>query len=196
MSGDERLRALLADVNAAKPGADDALAEAVDAELRAMARRHLARDFGANLAGVTIQPTVLANDTLMKLIRQRQSFDNAGHLFAIASRLMMRVLLDYHRERKAAKRGGAAGKVMLDTHLHDRPDEAKDSGVDVEVVNEAIEKLARLDERKAEVVKYRILWDFTISETAEALGVGDATVERDWAFARAWLARELQQCRT
>src|SRR5262245_7164051 len=103
---DERLRVLLEDVYAQKPGAADELARAVDSELRAMARRHLAREFGGRLGGVTIQPTVLADDTLLKLVRQRQKYDNAGHLFAIASRLMMRALLDYHRERNAAKRGG------------------------------------------------------------------------------------------
>ena len=192
---DERLRDLLEEVNEGAPGATDRLAAAVDKELRAMARRHLARDFGVNLAGVTIQPTILANDTLMKLIRQRQRFDSAGHLFAIASRLMMRVLLDYHRERKAAKRGGRMGKVMLDTRLHDQAEREVESAVDVEAVHAAIERLARLDARKAEVVRYRILWDFTTLETADALGVAHATVERDWAFAKAWLARELGDVR-
>jgi RNA polymerase sigma factor (TIGR02999 family) len=192
---------LLEGVNGGKPGAVDDLAEAVHEHLRAMARRHLARDFGPNMAGVTIQPTVLANDTLMKLIRQRQRYDNGGHLFAIASRLMMRVLLDYHRERKAAKRGGSAVHVPLDTGaggaIADPSAAAPGTGedVDVESINVLLDKLAALDPRKADVVRYRVLWGLTNPEIAEALGVGLATVERDWAFARAWLAKELQSCR-
>ena len=195
------LTGLLEGVNDGRPGAVDALAEAVHEHLRAMARRHLARDFGPNMAGVTIQPTVLANDTLMKLIRQRQKYDNGGHLFAIASRLMMRVLLDYHRERKAAKRGGSAVHVPLDTGaggaIADPAAAAPGTGedVDVEAINVLLDKLAALDARKADVVRYRVLWGLTNPEIADALGVGLATVERDWAFARAWLAKELQSCR-
>lgn len=192
MSGETEadLTRLLEGVNAGRAGAVDDLSEAIHDHLRAMARRHLVRDFGRGMPGVTIQPTVLANDTLMKLIRQRQQFDNAGHFFAIASRLMMRVLLDYHRERKAAKRGGSAVHVPLGTE-HEIADPASGRDVDVEAVNDVLEKLSRLDARKADVVRYRILWGFTNRETAEVLGVGLATVERDWAFARAWLAKEL-----
>lgn len=188
--------ALLADVNAGADGASDRLAAAVYDDLRAMARRHLAKDFGPGMAGVTIQPTVLASDTIMKLIRQRQAYDNAGHLFAIASRLMLRVLLDYHRERKAAKRGGGAARVSLDPEAAGAGGAGGGGGgangdVDVEAVNDAIERLAALDARKADVVRYRVLWGLTVPEVAEALDVGRATVERDWAFAKAWLAKEL-----
>jgi RNA polymerase sigma factor (TIGR02999 family) len=180
---------LLRAVNAGQPGASDRLASAIHDDLRAMAHRHLAKDFGPKMAGITIQPTVLANDTLMRLIRQRQQYDSAGHVFAIASRLMMRLLLDYHRERKALKRGGGAVHVTLDPERHDAPDSV--CGADVEALSEVLERLAALDQRKADVVKYRILWGLTAEEAADALGVGRATVERDWSFARAWLAKEL-----
>lgn len=190
--GEPDLTELLEGVNAGRPGAVNDLSEAIHDHLRAMARRHLVRDFGPQMPGVTIQPTVLANDTLMRLIRQRQRFDNAGHFFAIASRLMMRVLLDYHRERKAAKRGGSAIHVPLETaHAGDLAQSESGSDVDVEAVNDVLEKLSRLDARKADVVRYRILWGLTNREIADALGVGLATVERDWAFAKAWLAKEL-----
>lgn len=186
------LTRLLEGVNAGRAGAVDDLSEAIHDHLRAMARRHLVRDFGPGMPGITIQPTMLANDTLMKLIRQRQQFDNAGHFFAIASRLMMRVLLDYHRERKAAKRGGSAVHVALNTeHAGEIADPASGHNVDVEAVNDVLEKLSKLDARKADVVRYRILWGFTNREISEALGIALATVERDWAFARAWLAKEL-----
>jgi len=180
---------LLRAVNAGEPGAADRLASAVYDDLRAMAHRHLARDFGHKMAGITIQPTVLANDTLMRLIRQRQQYDNAGHVFAIASRLMMRILLDYHRERKALKRGGGAVQVSLDPECHDEADPHGEA--DIEALNEVLEKLATLDSRKADVVKYRILWGLTVDEVAQAMGISRATVERDWAFAKVWLSKEL-----
>jgi RNA polymerase sigma factor (TIGR02999 family) len=188
------LETLLASVNAKEPGAENRLADAVHEELRAMARRHLAKNYGKQMGGLTIQPTVLADDTLMKMLQQRQSFDNAGHLFAIASRLMMRVLIDYHRERKAKKRGGGAVRVSLSPEVN-APARSSNDDVDVEALNGALEKLADLDSRKADVVKYRVLWGFTAGQTAEALGVAVATIERDWTFAKAWLAKELASCR-
>jgi len=186
---DERqITRLLDAMNAGQAGASDQLAEQIFDDLRAMARRRLKSDGGG---GVTIQPTMLASDTLMKLIRQRERFDNAGHLFAIASRVMMRLLIDYHRTRKAAKRGsGNLVRVSLD------PDQAADSksngeGLDVEALNDALEKLAALDARKADVVRYRVLWGLTTAEIAKQLGVSTVTIERDWSFAKAWLAKEL-----
>jgi RNA polymerase sigma factor (TIGR02999 family) len=167
-----------------------------------MARRHLNREGAGDLAGLTIQPTILASDTLMKLIRQRQQYDNTGHFFAIASRLMMRVLLDYHRARKAAKRGGGAVHVSLDAKRHDQPDDAPapplspaSGDVDVEALDGALERLAKLDARKADVVRYRVLWGLTVPQTSDALGIAVATVERDWAFAKTWLAKELSSSR-
>ena len=189
-SSDTEIDALVHAANRGESGASDRLAEAVHDHLRAMARRHLVRDFGPGLGGVTIQPTILADDTLMKMLRQRQQFDGAGHFFAIASRLMMRVLVDYHRERKAQKRGGGAVKVSLSPEV-DVPARQAGDDVDVEALNGALDRLAELDARKADVVRYRVLWGFTTEETGKALGIAVATVERDWAFARAWLAKEL-----
>jgi len=196
------LTRLLDDVHAGKTGAVDELADAVYEQLRAMARRHLNREGAGDLAGLTIQPTILASDTLMKLIRQRQQYDNTGHFFAIASRLMMRVLLDYHRARKAAKRGGGAVHVSLDAERHDQPDDAPapssspvSGDVDVEALDGALDRLAKLDARKADVVRYRVLWGLTVPQTSDALGIAIATVERDWAFAKTWLAKELSSSR-
>jgi RNA polymerase sigma factor (TIGR02999 family) len=192
VKGEVDLTRLIEGANAGRAGAVDELSEAIHEHLRAMARRHLVRDFGPGMAGVTIQPTVLANDTLMKLIRQRQRFDNAGHFFALASRLMMRILIDYHRERNAAKRGGSVIRVPLGPeHAAGIADADAARDVDVEAVDAVLGKLSRLDARKADVVRYRVLWGLTSREIGEALGVALATVERDWAFARAWLAKEL-----
>jgi RNA polymerase sigma factor (TIGR02999 family) len=194
------LTLLLSRMQSGEAGASDALAEAVYDDLLAMARGHLGRDIGPDLAGVTIQPTMLANDTLMKLIRQRQKYDNSGHFFAIASRLMMRVLLDYHRTRNAQKRGRGAVHVSLEPEHDDvSADEmraSRDDGgndVDVEAFSSALQRLADLDPRKADVVRYRILWGLTVSEISDTLEVATSTVDRDWQFAKAWLTRELQQ---
>jgi RNA polymerase sigma factor (TIGR02999 family) len=152
-----------------------------------MARRRLKAEGDGK--GFSIQPTMLASDTLMKLIRQRERFDNRGHLFAIASRVMMRLLIDYHRARNAAKRGsGALVRVSLDP---DQPASEAGDGIDVEALNAALERLAALDARKADVVKYRVLWGLTSAEIGRTLGVSVVTVDRDWAFAKAWLAKEL-----
>lgn len=183
------LEPLLAALNSGQPGATDALCAAIHEQMRAMARRHLARD--GQDRQVTIQPTVLANDTLLRLIRQRRKFDNGGQFFALASRMMMQLLLDYHRQRKAAKRGGGAVHVTLDPERHDAAAAEHENEADVELVNAALEKLAALDQRKADVVRYRVLWGLTVPEISDAMGISVATVERDWAFAKAWLAKEL-----
>ncbi|MGB7157031.1 MAG: ECF-type sigma factor [Tepidisphaeraceae bacterium] len=186
---ERELTRLLDAMNAGEAGASDQLAEHIFDDLRAMARRRMKAE--GDGGGVTLQPTMLASDTLMKLIRQRERFDNGGHLFAIASRVMMRLLIDYHRTRKAAKRGGAdLVRVSLD------PDQAESEtgeGIDVEALSAALEKLASLDARKADVVRYRVLWGLTAAEIARSLSpkVSAVTVERDWAFAKAWLAKEL-----
>lgn len=185
---DERqLTRLLDAMNAGQVGASDQLAEHIFDDLRAMARRRLKAEGEGK--GFSIQPTMLASDTLMKLIRQRERFDNGGHLFAIASRVMMRLLIDYHRTRKAAKRGaGNLVRVSLDP---EQPASSSDEGLDVEALNVALEKLAALDARKADVVRYRVLWGMTAAEIAKQLNVSAVTIERDWAFAKAWLAKEL-----
>jgi RNA polymerase sigma factor (TIGR02999 family) len=189
-----RLAELLNAVNLGRPEAADRLASAVHDELRVMARGHLAKKFGRAMPGVTIQPTVLANDTFMKLLRQRQRFDNAGHFFAIATRLMIRALLDYQRERTAKKRGGDAMKVSLCPELDTAATRRSpcNDDVDVEALDGALKKLAALDARKADVVKYRVLWGFTTAQAAQAIGTTVTTVERDWSFAKAWLAKELK----
>jgi RNA polymerase sigma factor (TIGR02999 family) len=191
----ERLTLLLQRMQDGEPGAADALANVVYEDLRAMARGHLGRDIGASPAGITIQPTMLANDTLMKLIRQRKEYDNTGHFFALASKLMMRVLLDYHRTRNAQKRGRALVHVSLEPHhgeMLPAENASGDHDVDVEAFSAALDQLAELDARKADVVRYRILWGLTVPQISDTLGVAVATIERDWAFAKAWLTKELR----
>jgi DNA-directed RNA polymerase specialized sigma24 family protein len=106
----------------------------------------------------------------------------------------MRVLIDYHRARSAQKRGRAAVHVPLEPyHGEVVPDEraAASDDVDVEAFSAALERLGDLDARKADVVRYRILWGLTVPQVSETLGVAVSTIERDWAFAKAWLTKEL-----
>jgi RNA polymerase sigma factor (TIGR02999 family) len=184
---------LLRRANQSEAGALDDLMRAVNDELRAVAGRHMRRVFGPGLPGVTLQPTVLVNEAFLKLIKQRQKYDNRGHFFAIATKVLLRVLMDYNRQRAAEKRGGGWVRVPLDPDAHaikaGRIEES-DSAV-VPRLLEVLERLEKLDARKADVVKYRVLFGLTIDETAEALEVAHATVERDWEFARAWLGKEL-----
>lgn len=163
------------------------LAALVHDELRRMARKRLGQKFGPGLGGLTIQPTALANDALLRVLRQRQKLDSTGHFFAIASQEMQRVLLDYCRQRMAGKRGRDAVVVSLSSGR-----DVADARSEIDFVdfNDALEQLGKLDSRKADVVKYRLLWNMSIAETAEALGASTATVERDWQFAKAWLAKQ------
>jgi len=184
------LTVLLERVARQEEGAMDALAARVYDELHGMAARHMRRAFGHELKGATLQPTALVNETFIRLIKQRQQYDNRGQFFAIATKLMLRVLVDYHRRRAAAKRGGAWVRVPFDA---ERDGAVPERSADIEDLAEALNELKELDSRKADVVTLRVLWGLTVQEVAAALGVGTTTVERDWRFARAWLAKELSK---
>ncbi len=129
----------------------------------------------------------------MKLINQRQRYDNRGQFFAIATKLMIRVLVDYTRQRKAAKRGGGWVRVSIDVDRHAAAPQAEEQGAEISALVAALEKLENLDSRKADVVKLRVLWGLKIGEIAESLGIGRATVDRDWSFAKAWLKNEIEE---
>jgi len=196
-SGTSDITALLQRVNQGQEGGLNELMTAVYDELRAIADRHLRHKFGSGLPGVTLQPTALVNETFLKLIKQRQKYDNRGHFFAIATKLMLRVLLDYHRARSARKRGGARLVVSIDPDRDVLVTGSREEGSEAEIpaLVEALAQLEKLDSRKADVVKLRILYGLTVPEAAHSLGVGTATVERDWAFARAWLRKQLAEVR-
>lgn len=192
----EEVTCLLQRLNDGEDDALERLMEVVHEDLRGMARRHMDRQFSPGQPGVTLQPTALVNETFMKLIKQRQRYDNRGHFFAIATRLMIRVLIDYARRRKAAKRGGGWVRVSIDVDRHAAAPQAEEEGAEVSALVAALEKLEQLDPRKADVVKLRVLWGLTIGEIAESLDVGRATVDRDWSFAKAWLKNEIGERNT
>jgi RNA polymerase sigma factor (TIGR02999 family) len=181
--GSEVTRLLLAWSNG-HAAAGDALMEAVYGELRKMARGYLHRE----RAGHSLPPTALVHEAYLKLIdQQRVKWQNRAHFFAIAARVMRRILVDHARERASAKRGGGATFTPLDI---DGRVEAP--GVDILAVDVALEKLARIDERQCRLIELRFFGGLTVEEAAAALGVAPITVKRDWALARTWLYREIR----
>jgi len=128
------------------------------------------------------------SEAYLKLIKQRNRYDSRGHFFAIATKAMLRVLMEYDRRRRAQRRGGDWFRLSLSGIL------AKSSRLeDVSAVDlaRALERLEGLDARTAEVVRLRALWGLNALETAEVLEVSVRTVEREWRFGRHWLAAEL-----
>lgn len=199
MTADANITRLLREVDAGKPGALDELMRAVHVDLERVAGAHLRRRFGAQAGAVTLEPAALVNESFLKLIRHRVKYDSRGHFFATATKVMLRVLLDYCDQRNARKRGGDRARVSFSfvdgcsARGDDKPsdNEAQDAlHVELKPLVQALERLEALDARKADVVKMRVVWGLTNDQIAESLGVSRPTVERDWRFAKAWLAEE------
>ena len=167
--------------------AGDGLMAAVYDELH----RQAARAMGRETPEHTLQATALVSEAYLRLIDQRRvQWRNRAHFFGVAAQLMRRILVDHARTRHAAKRGGGMRQLTLGDadSARELPDE---SGVDVLVLNEVLERLATIDPHQARIVELRYFGGMTIEDTAEALDVSPATVKREWAVARAWLRREL-----
>jgi len=154
-------------------------------ELRRLAGHYL-RD---ERIGHTLQPTALVHEAYLRLVGQdRADWQNRAQFMGVAAQLMRRILVDYARQRVAAKRGGGAIKI---------DDERFDVGASTEqseellAVNEAVERLTELDPQQAQIVEMRYFGGLSVEETAEALGISPRTVKRDWAMAKAWLRTEL-----
>jgi RNA polymerase sigma factor (TIGR02999 family) len=141
-------------------------------------------------ASHTLQPTALVNEAYLRLIDQtRVNWQNRAHFFGIAAQLMRRILLDHARAHNAGKRGGVAKRLSLDEAAILPEERASD----LIALDEALEELAKLDERKSRIVELRFFGGLGVDETAEVLGIHRATVLRDWAVAKAWLHRELSK---
>lgn len=169
-------------------GDHDALNELMPAvydELRRVARHHLAGE----RAGHTLAPTALVHEVYLRLGSYANiSWQNRAHFFAMASKIMRRVLVDHARKRKAAKRGGEQSAVTL---FESRQVGGGMDEVDLIALDEALSGLQALDERQCEVVQMRYFGGLKNDEIATVLGVSVATVKRDWAVARVWLRRAL-----
>ena len=176
---------LLADLSAGNDRALDELLPIVYGELRRQAARHLRRERG----GHTLQPTALVNEAFLRLVEQRDvQWQNRAHFFAIAAQAMRRILVDHARAHRRLKRGGDQARVTLDVAVI----AAESRAIDLQALDEALERLAALDERQARVVELRFFGGLSVPETAEVLQISAATVKREWSMAKAWLHAELQ----
>jgi RNA polymerase sigma factor (TIGR02999 family) len=175
---------LLKDWGDGDQSARDQLVPLVYDELRRMAHRHMRKE----RPGHTLQTSALVNEAFVKLVNQKEvRWQNRAHFFGLAAQMMRRILVDHARSRHYAKRGGSAQQVSFDDALivsQERADE-------VVALDDALQELAQLDQRKSKIVELRFFGGLSIEETAELLDVSPGTVMRDWTLAKAWLHKQI-----
>jgi len=180
----EEVTTLLIQQGEGPPPTDSDLLPLVYEELRSLAASYLNNE----RQGHTLQPTALVHEAYLRLVDQtRVRWQDRTHFFAVAAMCMRRILINHARDRNRLKRGGGMQRVAL-TELT-APGNLSDQAL--LTLDEALKRLAELDERKARVVEFRYFAGLSVEQTAELLGASPATVKRDWEFARAWLLREL-----
>ncbi|HUN82325.1 MAG TPA: sigma-70 family RNA polymerase sigma factor [Phycisphaerae bacterium] len=163
------------------------LLDVVYDELRALASAYLSKERSDH----TLQTTALVHEAWLRLSqRQDRRFDDRAHFFRAAALAMRRILLHHAEKRAAQKRGGGQRGMSMDEKI-EAPGGPDTNWVEILALNDALKRLAEVDAQKAQVVELRYFGGCSIEETAEALGIGTATVERDWRFARAWLRNAL-----
>ena len=174
-------------LNAWCEGDQDALerlAPVVESELHRLARVYLRKE----AAGNTLQPTALVNEAYLRLIEWNTvKWENRSHFYAIAAKIMRRVLVTQAVARRRQKRGGGAVLVSLT-----EAGAAADRSAEVVALDEALNSLAQFDDRKSRIVELRFFGGLDAEETAQVLGISSRTVHREWDLARAWLFRELR----
>lgn len=187
MSGPDEaeITQLLADLDDADQGtAFTRLLPLVYSELRALSENYLRHERPDH----TLQATALVHEAYLRLTERNEgTYQDRAHFFRVAAKVMRRILINHALARRAAKRGHGRAHLSLDEATVLMPE----TNVDLIDLHEAMQELARLDRQKARVVELRFFGGCTIEETADALRVSTATVERDWRFARAWLRRRL-----
>jgi RNA polymerase sigma factor (TIGR02999 family) len=166
--------------------ASDRLLDLVYAELRRTASALMARE----RVNHTLQPTALVHEAYMRLVHQDQvAWTDRAHFLGIAARSMRQILVDHARVKNAEKRGGDRHQVTLDEAL------VSDGAADFELLmlNDALDKLAKLDERASQVAEMRLFGGMNVGEIVHALDISKRSVDGDWATARLWLSRELSE---
>ena len=179
----ESITQLLADWRSGDEAALERLTPLVYAELRRLAQRM----FRGESPGHTLQPTALVNEAFEGLVRMDVSWRDRAHFFALSARLMRRILVNHANARRAAKRGGGELRVTLDDELAP----VAQSDDDVLALNEALEELAKFDERRAKVIELHYFGGLTYPEIATALDLSASTVHEDLRTAKSWLLRRL-----
>ena len=164
----------------------DQLIPLVFADLKEIAHRRLRSE----RQGHTLQTTALVNEVYLKLVNERDmQWQNRAHFFAVAAQLIRNILVDYARTKNYAKRGGGAVHITLDEAVMI----ADERTTDVLSLDEALQALAAVDERKCKVAELRFFAGLSVEETAEVLKISPETVTRDWRMAKAWLRKELSK---
>jgi RNA polymerase sigma-70 factor, ECF subfamily len=180
----EQITELLLELGRGEERAADVLVPLVYGELRRIASAHLRRES----EGHTLTPTGLVHEAYLRLVDQtRVQWINRAQFFAVAARLMRRILLDHARRVRAAKRGGGWDRLSLDQAEIPLEERA----AELIALDEALDRLAALNPRLSQVVECRFFGGMTEEETAGALGLTDRTVRRDWVKAKGWLHQEL-----
>jgi len=166
------------------PEALEKLVPLVDGELRRLAHSYMSKERG----GHTLQTTALVNEALMRLIEaDKLNWQGRVHFYSIVARRMRQILVDHAREQLALKRGRRAEHVNLSAAGQLSTERSEE----LVILDAALTKLAKLDERKSKIVEYRYFGGFTIDEVAEMLGISPTTVQGEWRLARSWLRREV-----
>lgn len=168
------------------PTASEDLLPLVYEELRALAHLRLANE----KPGQTLQPTALVHEAYLRLVGndEQQSWDNRGHFFSAAAEAMRRILVDIARRKQTLREGGNLARVDLEELQVEAPAVSEE----LLAIHEALENFERIEPEKAKLIKLRYFAGMTIPEAAQAMGLSTATVERHWAYARAWLHTELK----
>ena len=174
----------LVDLQNGRPDASSQLIPLVYEELHRLARHRMRQERSDH----TLQATALVHETYLRLVNQRErTWQNRAHFIGVAAQVMRRILVDYARARRTAKREGTLQRVPLEESLLYTEAQSEE----LVALNDALERLAQIDVRQSRVVELRFFGGLTVDETAEALGMSSKTVKRDWSVARAWLHREV-----
>ena len=176
---------ILSAVEQGDPRAAEQLLPLVYDELRKLAAQKLAQD----KPGQTLQATALVHEAYLRLVDvdRAQAWNSRGHFFAAVAEAMRRILIEQARRKKSAKAGGQLRRVELNDEQLASPNRK----VDLLALDEALDKLAGHDRRKAELVKLRFFAGLTLREAAAALGIAESTADADWAYAKSWLRVEM-----
>ena len=186
MKDDTQITELLAAWSGGDNASLERLLPLVEAELRRIAHRYMRREN----ADHTLQTTALVNEAYLQLVKQNDvAWQNRTHFFALSARIMRRILLNYARDQRAQKRGGAAVHVNLDDVSIISPEKSDE----LIALDLALDRLKKFDELKSRIVELRYFGGLTIEETAEVLGIATTTVSLHWRMARAWLQKELRK---
>ena len=182
---DESITRLLLDASAGKQGAVDALFPIVYSEMRRLSASYLRKE----RPGHTLQSTALVHEAYLRLIDQKVSWQSRAHFMGIAAQIMRRILLDHAKSKAAAKRGG--GEIALE--LDESSIGGKVRDLNLIALDEALLELEKIDPIRSRIVEMRFFGGLSNEESAEVLGISTATVQRQWAGARAWLFHAMKK---